>query len=280
MKSFYGVADRKDHREDGIVASHMPAWTQTKAKEHLKEQIGKNERTLKLQGLTLDDAHHIRQRLEKEKTRLHEVEKKPEFTPTELSELQTELKNLDDRVRDALFSEYEQEKRIASPQVVSDRNDLPCISLKSKDVAKACDVRKITEKGKISLNDADKIRQILYSYFDNPQYSRTYLRPKHFEGRKQVVSTCTTDEGRETFDNVFSKNKQLENQNKELLAKIESLEKKTDDLIKVKEVKKDKIYPTWDCPKCDFVGTTKQKGIHLAKHRREEIAREKEMVAV
>ncbi len=293
MKSMFGAVDRKGNVKEGKVGSYSPAWSQKVLIKDLNEEIGRLERDLQARVIPSEEMGTVNNEVLNLKGKMDAiVNSKPKYSVGEEKALLTTLKSLNDQVGRTLYSEYEQEKpgKYANPHLEADINDYAHIAKieVNKEIAEACNVnpQKMKDIGSntnvhISRNSADKMRRFICDYWDIPEYNREHLRKRNFEGRKSNVSMSNVNA--ERYDMAFGgENKDVSEVITELKKEVEALRVRVEEKKAMIKPKKETKTVEWKCEEegCNFVGTTRNKGIHKALHVRQANIKAKKELAV
>lgn len=292
MESMFGAVDRKDGKTDGKIGSYSPAWTQKNNITELKEEIGVLERDLGAGVIPSEEIGAVGNAIKNLKVRMNDIVKsKPKYSTSEEKTLLGELKSLNGQVGRTLYSEYEQEKpgKYANPHLEADINDFPHIAKieVNKEIALACNINpeKMKDIGSatnvhISRNSADKVRRFLCDYWDIPEYNREHLRSRHYEGRKSTISM--SDVNPERFNMAFGKEGNGNDEVTKLRKEVANLRTLIEEKKTISKSRKESKVVEWKCEEegCGYVGTNRNKGIHLALHVKQAKKKARELVSM
>ena len=214
MKSVFGKPDRKGQAEDGMIRSEYPAWMMDNQINELGEEMDTLERDLEGGYIPSDNIFDAKAALKNMQDRLDEIViSRPEYSRHEQNLMLDELKRLDKEVSETLYSRYDQLKgkgSIARPQQEADLNDKPCIKLNPV-IAEAFNVSNITDDGRVSRNAADRVRKIMYHYFNMGSASRELIRSENNSGRSKPMVGYTNEVFAKAHERIFGKKKMTSN---------------------------------------------------------------------
>jgi len=307
LQSMFGKPDRKGQEDDGMVQSEYPAWKMDNQIDTLDNEINELGADISANRIPSEDLFDAKDQLHALQERFDQIViSKPNYTPSEETFLHNELERMNQDFSDTLYSRYDQLKgkgSIARPQQEADLNDKPCIKV-NPEIAKICNVNNVVN-GKISRNQADKIRKILCHYFNRDDASRESIRPENNQSRHRPMVGYTNDAFARAHRRIFGtkdapnpNNLETPNDEQPTRSKVEDIKRKIVELsrelgemetnakepnaivtetpeVPKRKTKSDKTYV---CPEegCGFVGKLTQKGPHIQKHKREKLKAEQE----
>jgi len=252
------------------IASSYPAYMNKHAIEEMEQEADTMVDSLGDGRVDPSAIEFYKRKVTKQRKRLDDIKQQtPKFTGSEMTHIKDSFIDLENQVRPALFTEKDMEtgKGVDVAEEARRMSLEPTIPI-DKWLAESCNVT-VTE-GKCTRSEAEKA--LIIANWHLTGGDKTYLidnlRRKQGGSQAKPDSVSMSSIPAERYDMAFGGEafSRLE-------AKLKALETRLEEKTKPKE------YPEWKCEEegCDFVGTTKNKGIHKALHVRKANIKAKEL---
>ena len=255
------------------IASSYPAYMNKHAIEEMEQQVDTIVDTLGDGRAHPSAIEFYKRKVSRERKRLDDIKRQtPKFTGSEMTHIKSAFINLESQVRPALFTEVDMEtgKGVDVAEEARRMSLEPTIPI-DKWLAESCNVT-VTE-GKCTRSEAEKA--LIIANWHLTGGDKTYLIDNL--RRKQGGSQAKSSQVQVDVDLKSMPEQPMDiGAFSRLEAKLKALEIKLEEkAVAVKE------YPEWKCEEegCDFVGTTKNKGIHKALHVRKANIKAKELAS-
>lgn len=178
MKSFFGKVDRD---RDGKIASEYPAWMHQTNIRNMEEEYESISRAIERGDIDPGDIPYQRQEADKLKQRVEEIyEGRPDLPAGDKDAVARSRKELQELIRDRLFTTTEMKKGTASAIKEAELMSKPCVKLSGKlaELAEANGIP-MNDKGEVSRTQAERLFKMTSAYLEEDGNVESFRRERN-----------------------------------------------------------------------------------------------------